>query len=190
MPNLRESKGHKFIDHGGSREMGFPSSSRQIESSRLSSRTDRKRQSAVRTQPRYVNQVGCAENRRQRALCHRGGPRPPPRTFRRHSQTARRASRWSFHLLWLRLWAESRERTATARRPQCRENKRFSGCRRVMGAFGGRRLDAATLETIGRRRFDSPLDGASFSAHPKCGPDGDVWNSRARIRCRSVFMGP
>ena len=38
------------------------------------------------------------------------------------------------------------------------------------------RLDAATLETIGRKRFEGPLDGAPFSAHPKCGPDGDVWN--------------
>ncbi len=38
------------------------------------------------------------------------------------------------------------------------------------------RVDAETLATRGRKAFAGPLDGAPFSAHPKRGPDGDVWN--------------
>lgn len=38
------------------------------------------------------------------------------------------------------------------------------------------RVDAQTLDTRGRQAFAGPLDGAPFSAHPKRGPEGDVWN--------------
>ncbi len=38
------------------------------------------------------------------------------------------------------------------------------------------RVDAETLDTIGRQAFDGGLDGLPFSAHPKQGPDGDIWN--------------
>ena len=38
------------------------------------------------------------------------------------------------------------------------------------------RVDAETLETRGRQSFAGPLDGVPFSAHPKRGPDGEVWN--------------
>lgn len=38
------------------------------------------------------------------------------------------------------------------------------------------RLDAENLETIGRKSFSGAFDGVPFSAHPKQGPDGDIWN--------------
>jgi len=38
------------------------------------------------------------------------------------------------------------------------------------------RVDAASLETIGRKAFPDAANGAPFSAHPKQGPDGDIWN--------------
>jgi len=38
------------------------------------------------------------------------------------------------------------------------------------------RLDAENLNTIGRHAFPNEFDGAPFSAHPKQGPDGDIWN--------------
>jgi carotenoid cleavage dioxygenase-like enzyme len=38
------------------------------------------------------------------------------------------------------------------------------------------RVEAGSLETIGRRQFADAVDGTAFSAHPKRGPDGDVWN--------------
>lgn len=38
------------------------------------------------------------------------------------------------------------------------------------------RVDAHTVETLGRRAFDGSLDGLPFSAHPKRGPDGEIWN--------------
>ena len=38
------------------------------------------------------------------------------------------------------------------------------------------RLDAASLDTIGRKSFAGAFDGAPFSAHPKQGLDGDIWN--------------
>ena len=38
------------------------------------------------------------------------------------------------------------------------------------------RVNADTLDTIGRQAFDGALDGLPFSAHPKRGPDGDIWN--------------
>jgi carotenoid cleavage dioxygenase-like enzyme len=38
------------------------------------------------------------------------------------------------------------------------------------------RVNGQDLATIGRRAFDGKFDGLPFSAHPKRGPDGDVWN--------------
>ena len=38
------------------------------------------------------------------------------------------------------------------------------------------RLDAESLDTIGRKTFAGAFDGAPFSAHPKQGLDGDIWN--------------
>ena len=38
------------------------------------------------------------------------------------------------------------------------------------------RIDPQSLETRGRKVFERPLDGVAFSAHPKRGSDGDVWN--------------
>jgi len=38
------------------------------------------------------------------------------------------------------------------------------------------RLDAESLDTIGRKSFAGAFDGAPFSAHPKQGPDGEIWN--------------
>jgi len=38
------------------------------------------------------------------------------------------------------------------------------------------RVDAETLDTRGRKAFAGPLDGVPFSAHPKRGPDGEIWN--------------
>lgn len=38
------------------------------------------------------------------------------------------------------------------------------------------RVNAEDLETIGRQAFSDPFDGLPFSAHPKQGPDGDIWN--------------
>lgn len=38
------------------------------------------------------------------------------------------------------------------------------------------RVDASSLETLGRQRFAAGHDGLPFSAHPKIEPAGDVWN--------------
>jgi carotenoid cleavage dioxygenase-like enzyme len=38
------------------------------------------------------------------------------------------------------------------------------------------RVDSESLGTIGRKEFSGAFDGLAFSAHPKRGPDGDVWN--------------
>jgi all-trans-8'-apo-beta-carotenal 15,15'-oxygenase len=38
------------------------------------------------------------------------------------------------------------------------------------------RVDGTDLASIGRRQFPSALDGVAFSAHPKRGPDGEIWN--------------
>lgn len=38
------------------------------------------------------------------------------------------------------------------------------------------RVDRESLETVGRKVFPGALDGAPFSAHPRRGSDGDVWN--------------
>ena len=38
------------------------------------------------------------------------------------------------------------------------------------------RVDAANLDTRGRKAFDGPLNGAPFSAHPKTTTAGDTWN--------------
>jgi carotenoid cleavage dioxygenase-like enzyme len=38
------------------------------------------------------------------------------------------------------------------------------------------RVNASDLSTIGRKQFPDELDGLPFSAHPKRGPDGDIWN--------------
>ncbi len=38
------------------------------------------------------------------------------------------------------------------------------------------RVDVESLDTIGRKTFAGPFDGLPFSAHPKKGPDGDLWN--------------
>lgn len=38
------------------------------------------------------------------------------------------------------------------------------------------RLKSEDLATIGRKAFSDQADGLPFSAHPKQGPDGDVWN--------------
>jgi all-trans-8'-apo-beta-carotenal 15,15'-oxygenase len=53
------------------------------------------------------------------------------------------------------------------------------------------RVDAETLDTRGRQAFAGPLDGAPFSAHPKRGPDGDVWNFGVLgRRCVIWRLGP
>lgn len=38
------------------------------------------------------------------------------------------------------------------------------------------RLDAKTLETLGRKVFSPETNGLSFSAHPRMDPDGHLWN--------------
>lgn len=38
------------------------------------------------------------------------------------------------------------------------------------------RVDADSLETIGRHGFPGDLDGLVFSAHPKRQPNGEIWN--------------
>lgn len=38
------------------------------------------------------------------------------------------------------------------------------------------RVQNETLDTIGRREFAGPLDGAPFSAHPKRDVNGEIWN--------------
>ncbi len=38
------------------------------------------------------------------------------------------------------------------------------------------RIDPETLDTLGLVRFDSEVDGAPFSAHPRRGEDGRLWN--------------
>lgn len=53
------------------------------------------------------------------------------------------------------------------------------------------RVDADTLDTRGRKAFAGPLDGAPFSAHPKRGPDGEVWNFGVlNRRCVIWHLGP
>ncbi|NOX81402.1 MAG: carotenoid oxygenase [Alphaproteobacteria bacterium] len=38
------------------------------------------------------------------------------------------------------------------------------------------RVDGDSLATIGRKTFPGEVDGVPFSAHPKQGPDGEIWN--------------
>ncbi len=38
------------------------------------------------------------------------------------------------------------------------------------------RLDAATLDTLGRKTFSPETDGLPFSAHPRIDPTGNIWN--------------
>jgi all-trans-8'-apo-beta-carotenal 15,15'-oxygenase len=53
------------------------------------------------------------------------------------------------------------------------------------------RVDAETLDTRGRKAFAGRLDGVPFSAHPKRGPDGDVWNFGALgARCVIWHLDP
>jgi all-trans-8'-apo-beta-carotenal 15,15'-oxygenase len=53
------------------------------------------------------------------------------------------------------------------------------------------RVGAQDLETRGRKTFAGPFDGVPFSAHPKRGPDGDVWNFGALFkRCVIWNLAP
>ena len=38
------------------------------------------------------------------------------------------------------------------------------------------RIEASTLETLGRKTWSEDLKGIAFSAHPKAEPDGTLWN--------------